>query len=275
MTSRLRACIAVAFAAIAVPAATTSPARAQSPEPAPAPPPSPRTDPVPPPATTPPATTPPPTQQPPSPGTAPAPVPAAGADPAPLPAAGADPAPGPAAGAPSPGTPATTPEPARGTKRVLVDVAYRKSGVSPDLTLGAGVRVWRGEGDESRWWTARARAGVMLYREPSFLILGLSGQLGALDSSSLGIEAEYVNLWRGFWFQGGVYPIDSQGGVIVGAGAGYALLGLEYQRRVSGDRKGDQTLAISLHLPLGVVRVARKRELVEIEVPISTAAAAR
>jgi hypothetical protein len=234
MTSWRQACVAVTFSTVVVLMAIASPARAQSPDPAP----------------------------PPSPGTDPAPPPAPGPEPAPAPSV------------PSPSTPAPSSEPARPSKRLLVEQYYRKRGVSPELTLGAGVRVWRGEGDESRWWTTRARAGVTIYHEPNFLILGISGQLGALDSASLGIEAEYVHLWRGVWVQGGVYPLDSQGGVIVGAAAGYALFGLEYQRRVSGDRASDQTLVVSLHIPLGIIRVAMKRKLIEIEVP-DTAAAAR
>jgi hypothetical protein len=148
----------------------------------------------------------------------------------------------------------------------MADIAYQRKGISPDLTLGFGVRLWRGDGDSTRWWNARARLGVMFYREPSFLIAGISGQLNALASSSLGLELQYIDLWRGFWFQGAISPISTDG-VITGGAAGYALFGLEYQRRLTGDRKGDQALLLTIHVPLGIVRVVRRQELRPVIIP--------
>jgi len=143
----------------------------------------------------------------------------------------------------------------------MADFAYIHRGVSPDVTLATGVRIVHGSGDQTRWWYARARAGMMVYNEPSFLILGLTGQFNPLDSASIGVELEYLNLWHGFWALGGMQFYDSAGGATFEGALGYTLFGLEYQRRLSGDRKDDQVLMITLHVPFGVVRVAAQRDL--------------
>jgi len=199
--------------------------------------------------------------------------------PAPAPAPSAPPAPGPASDTPSP-PPATTgapdvpagdssskpAEPPKKVKVVMADFAYIHRGISPDLTLATGVRIVHGDGDQTRWWFARARAGVMAYNEPNFLILGLTGQFNPLDSASLGVELEYLNLWQGFWGSAGLQFYDSAGGTTFEGALGFTLFGLEYQRRLSGDRKEDQALMIMVHLPLGLVRVARSQDLRPITV---------
>lgn len=150
---------------------------------------------------------------------------------------------------------------------VMADFAYIQHGISPDLTLATGIRIVHGDGDQTRWWFARARAGVMAYHEPSFLILGLTGQFNPLDSASLGVELEYLNLWHGFWGLAGLQFYDSAGGATFEGAFGITLFGLEYQRRLSGDRKDDQALMITMHVPLGVVRVARKQDLRPVTLP--------
>ena len=198
---------------------------------------------------------------------------------APAPAPPAPPAAGPASD--TPGTPAVSPDgpeaapvdanakPAepKTVKVVMADFAYIQRGISPDLTVTTGVRLVHGSGDQTRWWFARARAGVMAYNEPSFLILGLTGQFNPLDSASLGVELEYLNLWHGFWGLGGVQLYDSAGGTTFEGAFGVTLFGLEYQRRLSGDRKDDQALMLTVHVPLGVVRVARKQDLRPVTLP--------
>lgn len=153
-------------------------------------------------------------------------------------------------------------------KVVLVDVMFRRKGLSPDLTLSFGVNTVHTDNERNRWWTGRARAGVVLYNEPYFLITGISGMFSALDSASLGIEFQYIHLWYGFWFQGSVHPISDRGS-IVGGSLGYTLFGVEYQRRVSGAEKGDQALIVTLNVPLGVVRVALKKDIRRMELPMA------
>jgi len=152
-------------------------------------------------------------------------------------------------------------------KVVMADFAFIHRGISPDFTVATGVRIVHGDGDQTRWWFARARAGVMAYNEPSFLSLGLTGQFNPLDSASLGVELEYFNLWQGVWGLAGLQFYDSAGGTTFEGALGFTLFGLEYQRRLSGDRKDDQALMITVHMPFGIVRVARKQDLRPITVP--------
>jgi hypothetical protein len=146
-------------------------------------------------------------------------------------------------------------------KQVTVVVAnglLQRKGISPELTITGGVKLWKSDNAATRWWMGRVRAGVLFYNEPSFLAVGIAGQFGALDSRALGLEVQVMDLWSGFWGQGGVYPIDSTHGTTLEATIGYGLFGLEYQRRVSGAREGDQTLCLFLNVPLGMLRVVLK-----------------
>lgn len=128
-----------------------------------------------------------------------------------------------------------------------------RQGVGLDLDVAGGARLHAGDGDVSRSWFARARAGVLVFSEPTFLSLGVAAQLGPLASSSIGIEASYTEVFRGFSAQAGIFPLDSEGGAIVEGQLGWAIFGAEYQRRISGSREGDQVFLITLHVPLGVV----------------------
>jgi hypothetical protein len=179
----------------------------------------------------------------------------AAADPTPVATADSEAVPAPAPVAPPPApTPALAPAPSP----VPIFGLPLRHGISPELTISGGIRIYDNDGDQTRWWFARARAGLAIYREPGFLLVGIAGQLGPLASSALGIEAEVLQSEVGVWVQGGVYPLDSAGGVTVTGAVGFSLFGLEYQRRVSGDHAGDDTLCLMVALPLGVVRVMRK-----------------
>jgi hypothetical protein len=128
-----------------------------------------------------------------------------------------------------------------------------REGIGLDVDVAAGVRLHAGQGDDTRWWFSRARVGVLLIDEPSFWSLGIAGQLGPLASSSLGVELQYVEVYHGASVQLGVFPLDSIGGTTLEAQVGLTLVSLEYQRRVSGPRDGDQALVVELQVPLGVI----------------------
>ena len=128
-----------------------------------------------------------------------------------------------------------------------------RQGIGLDLDVAGGARLHAGDGDVSRSWFARARAGVLLFSEPSFLSLGVAGQLGPLDSSSLGLELNYSEVFRGFSAQAGIFPLDTEGGTIVEAQLGWAVFGAEYQRRISGPRDGDQVFVLTIQVPLGLI----------------------
>ncbi|MEP6863629.1 MAG: hypothetical protein ABJE66_23590 [Deltaproteobacteria bacterium] len=136
---------------------------------------------------------------------------------------------------------------------VANDLFLSRRGIGLDLDLAAGVRVHTGEGDDTRSWLTRARVGVLLFNEPSFLSLGVAGQLGPLASSSLGVELAYSEVVNGLTAQVGVFPLDSIGGTIVEAQVGWTVFAAEYQRRVSGPRDTDQALVFVVHAPLGIV----------------------
>jgi hypothetical protein len=193
--------------------------------------------------------------------------------PADVPAA-PDPAPAPDAAKPEEPK-ATPPAPAEEPKKVTVVVAngmLQRQGISPDFTISGGVRLYHNDTGDSRWWFGRVRAGVLIYQEPTFLSVGVAGQFGPLDSAALGIEARMFNLWNGGWVQGGVYPLDRAGGVSLEAALGYGIFGLDYERRVSGPHGGDQTLCITLEVPLGLLRVVLKDPEGVIHLPKSTTA---
>ncbi len=128
-----------------------------------------------------------------------------------------------------------------------------RQGLGIDLDVAGGVRVHAGDGDATRLGFARIRAGVLLFDEPTFLGLGIAAQLGPLASSSLGVELRYTEVFHGLFAQAGVFPIDSIGGTTLELQAGWTLVGLEYQRRVSGPRDHDQALVVVLQVPLGVI----------------------
>ncbi len=166
----------------------------------------------------------------------------------------------------------TTPaEPPPKYQRVVVTpTTLQRHGQTIDLTLAGGVTLAR-SGDDTQHWFGRARVSWLAYNEPNFLIVGLAGQFSPLGSKSLGVEAQYIDLWRGTWIQGGVYPLDTTHGVSIEGSVGYALFGVEYQRRLSGDHSGDQALVLSLHVPLGVVRAAIRPPPGVILLPPATA----
>jgi len=136
---------------------------------------------------------------------------------------------------------------------VANDLFLSRRGIGLDLDLAGGLRVDEGAGDDTRSWFTRARAGVLLFDEPSFVSLGVAGQLGPLASSSLGVELAYSEVVHGATAQVGVFPLDTTGGTIVEAQVGWTVFAAEYQRRVSGPRDGDQVVVLAIHAPLGII----------------------
>jgi len=133
------------------------------------------------------------------------------------------------------------------------DLFLSRRGIGLDLDLAGGVLVHAGAGDDTRSWLTRARVGVLVFNEPTFLSLGVAGQVGPLASSSLGVELAYSDVVNGWTAQAGVFPLDTTGGTIVEAQLGWTVFGAEYQRRVSGPRESDQALVFVVHVPLGLV----------------------
>jgi hypothetical protein len=156
---------------------------------------------------------------------------------------------------PFPGAPPTPYSSAVDPSHVGVanDLFLSRRGIGLDLDLAGGVLVHAGAGDDTRSWLTRARVGVLVFNEPSFLSLGVAGQVGPLASSSLGVELAYSEVVNGWTVQAGVFPLDTTGGTIVEAQLGWTVFAAEYQRRVSGPRDSDQALVFVVHVPLGIV----------------------
>jgi len=136
---------------------------------------------------------------------------------------------------------------------VANDPFLSRAGIGLDLDLAGGVRVHAADGADTRAWLTRARAGVLLFHEPSFISLGIAGQLGPLASSSVGVELAYSEVVNGLTAQVGAFPLDSIGGTIVEGQLGWTVFAAEYQRRVSGPRDGDQAFFVVVHAPLGII----------------------
>lgn len=133
--------------------------------------------------------------------------------------------------------------------------AIARRGISWDVTITGGLRLARSDLGDTAVWMARMRAAVMVYKEPSFLIIGPSVQLGGITSgAAFGGELEAVNSGRGLWGQIGAY--GDRGGAIVGVSAGLTLFGLEYQRRLSGEEEGMYSVFLNLHIPIGLIWVS-------------------
>ncbi|MFT3694591.1 MAG: hypothetical protein QM831_15690 [Kofleriaceae bacterium] len=142
---------------------------------------------------------------------------------------------------------------------VANDFALSRKGIGLDLDVSGGLRLADGDSMMTRPYFARARVGALLFHEPNFFSVGVAGMISPLASTSLGFEVAYGEVFHGFTAQAGIYPIDSAGGTIVSAQAGWALFGVEYQRRISGPREDDQAVIAVLHVPLGIVYQMMKK----------------
>src|SRR4051812_35327668 len=53
-------------------------------------------------------------------------------------------------------------------KQVTVVVAnglLQRQGISPEFTITGGIKLWKNDNADSRWWMGRVRAGVLIYQE--------------------------------------------------------------------------------------------------------------
>lgn len=99
----------------------------------------------------------------------------------------------------------------------------------------------------------RGRAGVLIIHEPYFVTIGGTVEGVGLPRIAGGIEAGVSHLWWGLWVQGGV-AVDLGPDLFFHLSAGFTLLGVEWQRRVTGDPGTDRrdSIAIVLRLPIGI-----------------------
>lgn len=94
----------------------------------------------------------------------------------------------------------------------------------------------------------RVRHGALFIREPWFLHLGITAQVGMELPAAFGVQAELMHLAAGTWGELGLH-VDTQGRVGGQIAAGYTWVGLELQAR-AGRRPGEADVSL-----LGIVRV--------------------
>lgn len=132
-----------------------------------------------------------------------------------------------------------------------------------NVELEGAVRLVQSEGLETFPLVGRLELGVMVVREPWFLAFSATGELGGLGSRGLGGQIELTHLWGGLWGHLGVSWVrDDLAGntAVMSAAAGWALLGLEWQRQLDSSQTLGDALFVQLRAPLGILYVLRFQE---------------
>ena len=104
----------------------------------------------------------------------------------------------------------------------------------------------------------RARAGVLVIRDPSFYMVGVTYELSHMSAATLGLQFEYMNLESGFWGQIGplvdVAATKPRLGFM--AAFGISVIGVEYQGRSYLQDDFASAIFGKLRIPLGIIGFA-------------------
>jgi hypothetical protein len=120
-----------------------------------------------------------------------------------------------------------------------------------DLNLEGGYGKELNDGGKWLGW-GRLRAGLLLVREPRYLMLGATAELASRQRVTLGLQGELADATSGLWLQAGP-TLDVRGNFGGMLAVGLSFLGVEIQRRPV-DGLGDSTILLGkLRLPLGVI----------------------
>jgi hypothetical protein len=135
----------------------------------------------------------------------------------------------------------------------------RRRGVSWDLEIEGGLRLAQSDELGASTLMGRLKLGVMLVREPLYLSLMATGELGGVASRGIGAQLQLTHVWSGLWAHlGGAWSRNDT--AVVSAAVGWALLGVEWQRALtSSDSLGD-ALFLELRLPLGIIYALQTRK---------------
>jgi hypothetical protein len=99
----------------------------------------------------------------------------------------------------------------------------------------------------------RARAGVLVIRDPSFYSIGVTYELSQISTATLGVQAEYLHLDSGLWGQvGPLFDVGNRGKFGFMAALGFSLIGVEYQGRDYMDGFSSVLFA-KIRIPLGII----------------------
>jgi hypothetical protein len=129
-----------------------------------------------------------------------------------------------------------------------------------DLNIDGAFGRFFGDSGADKWTGfVRARAGVMIIREPLYNSIGLTYEYSPQAVATLGIQAEVLHLERGFWGQlGGLLDVSSspvRPGLM--AAVGYSLLGVEGQYRTYNSDGLGSGVAVYLKLRVPVSIITR------------------
>ncbi len=100
----------------------------------------------------------------------------------------------------------------------------------------------------------RARAGVLLIRDPSFFAFGATYELSHLSAATLGLQAEYLHLESGAWAQiGPLVDVADHAKLGFMGSLGISVIGVEYQGRNYNAYGYASVVFAKLRIPLGMI----------------------
>lgn len=130
----------------------------------------------------------------------------------------------------------------------------RRRGISWDAELEAGLRLVRSDDLDVSALLGRLKLGVLLVREPLYLSVTATGELGGMASAGIGAEVQLTHSWAGLWGHLGV-TFTGDDTAVVRTAVGFTLFGLEWQRELdSSDVVGD-ALFLNVRVPVGIIYV--------------------
>ena len=125
-----------------------------------------------------------------------------------------------------------------------------------NVEIEGAVRLVQSDGLENFPLKGRLELGLLIVREPWYLAISATGELGGLGSRGLGGQLELTHLWGGLWGHLGVSWVrDDVAGdtAVMSAAAGWALLGVEWQRQLDSSQTLGDALYLQLRVPIGTL----------------------
>jgi hypothetical protein len=135
----------------------------------------------------------------------------------------------------------------------MANAKMMKKYTSWDANIEGGIgRVLNGPGETTG--LLRARAGILVIRDPNFFAVGATYELSHLSAATLGVQGEYLNLESGFWGQIGPLVDVAEGGKLgFMASIGVSLIGVEYQGRDYNAYGFSSVIFAKVRIPLGMI----------------------
>jgi hypothetical protein len=113
-----------------------------------------------------------------------------------------------------------------------------------------------GIGTLSSRFFARTRIGAFYMYEPWFFAGGLTLEGAGVPSLGIGLQFEVIHLWTGAWGQLGM-TITTDADLVSSISAGWSIVGVEWQRRLTDGERFNNAWLIKLRVPIGIFLGAR------------------